>query len=205
MQTYANILIMSLVNAGTSQERKPVKKKSKAKNNRPQRSADKPALGRPGVDRTLTLQTADQFRTMLPEAWPRLSPALLAARSPEDVTKAFESCGLLSTSFVPHWSGLILETVQDRRFPRVRAKAQIEFLSDSLGAQGKVTPRRSREICAEQRTIEEAKTRHVIVRRDFYIECTCRYKGPALRRACPKCGTMQLAEGLLLENEDDLA
>lgn len=179
-----------------------VKKESSAKKSQPPRSPDKPALGRPGVNRALTLQTADQFRVMLPEFWPRLAPALLAAQSPEDVTRAFELCGLLSTSFVPHWSDLILRIVRDRCFPRVRAKAQIEFLSDSLGAQGKVKPRRSREICAAERVKEKTKERHVIVRQDFYIECTCGYQGPALRSGCPKCGTTQLAEGLWSEHED---
>jgi hypothetical protein len=116
------------------------------------------------------------------------------------VTGVFEALGLVSTSFVPHWSELILKIIHDRRFPRVRAKAQIAFLADSLGAQGAVTPRRSREICAEERT----KKSHFIVRRDFYIGCTCGYEGPALKGACPDCGTMQLAEDLLSAEEDSL-
>lgn len=165
---------------------------------------EKRPLGRPGVNRTLVLQTADQFRVMLPDVWPRLAPQLLAAQSPEDVTNAFEPFGLLSTSFVPRWTELIFKIVKDRRFPRVRAKAQIEFLSDSLGAQGAVKPRRSREICAEERKKERTRERHVIVRRDYYIECTCGYEGPASRGACPKCGTIQLAAGLLAEDQDSL-
>ena len=55
-------------------------------------------------------------------------------------------------------------------------EAQIQFLGDSLEAQGKVTPRRSCEICASERN----KVKHVIVRKEYYIECSCGYKGPAL-------------------------
>ena len=175
-----------------------------AKNVRPDRSRGKRPLGRPGVDRALVLETADQFRVMLPDFWSRLAPPLLAAQSPEDVSNAFRPLGLVSTSFVPHWSALILKIVQDRRFPRVRAKAQIGFLSDSLGAQGTVTPRRSREICAEERAEARTKERHVIVRREYFIECTCGYQGTALRGGCPGCGTMQLAEDLSPEDEDSL-
>ena len=176
------------------------RKKHKVKKKRPHPRAGKRRRGRPGVDRSLVLQTANQLSVMLPGFWPRLVQPLLAAQSPGDVTRAFEALGLVSTSFVPHWSELILKIIQDRRFPRVRAKAQREFLADSLGAQGAVTPRRSREICAEERT----KKSHFIVRREYYIECTCGYKGPALKGACPDCGTLQLAEDLLSADQDSL-
>ena len=158
-------------------------------------------LGRPGVDRARVVQSADQFRVMLSDFWPGLAPSLLAAQSPDDVTRAFEPFPLLGSSFVPQWSDLIWNIIHDRKFPRVRSKAQIGFLSDSLGAQGAVKPRRSREICAEERKKERNKKKHVIVRRDYYIECTCGYEGPASRGACPNCGTMQLAEDLSCKTE----
>ena len=161
-------------------------------------------LGRPGVDRARVLQSADQFRVMLPDFWPGLAPSLLAAQSPDDVTRAFEPFPLLGSSFVPQWSDLIWNIVHDRKFPRVRSKAQIGFLSDSLGAQGAVKPRRSREICAEEREKENNRKKYVIVRRDYYIECTCGYEGPASRGACPNCGTMQLAEDLAAQDGDSL-
>ena len=191
---------MSLTGMGDSLEMERQRKKHKIKKKRSHALAGNRRRGRPGVDRSLVLQTADQLSVMLPAFWPRLVQPLLAAQSPVDVTRAFEPLGLVSTSFVPHWSELILKIIHDRRFPRVRAKAQIAFLADSLGAQGAVTPRRSREICAEERTKES----HFIVRRDYYIECTCGYEGPALKRACPDCGTMQLAEDLLSADEDSL-
>jgi hypothetical protein len=191
---------MSLMGVGDSQEMERKRKKHKIKKKRSRSPAGTRRRGRPGVDRSQVLQTADQLSVMLPAFWPKLAKPLLAAHSPGDVTRAFEAFGLVSTSFVPHWSGLILKITRDRRFPRVRAKAQIAFLADSLGAQGAVTPRRSREICAEERTKES----HFIVRRDYYIECTCGYEGPALKGACPDCGTMQLAEDLLSASEDSL-
>ena len=191
---------MSVTGVGDSLEMDRKRKKHKVKKKRPHPRAGKRRRGRPGVDRSLVLQTANQLSVMLPGFWPRLVQPLLAAQSPGDVTRAFEALGLVSTSFVPHWSELILKIIQDRRFPRVRAKAQREFLADSLGAQGAVTPRRSREICAEERT----KKSHFIVRREYYIECTCGYKGPALEGACPDCGTLQLAEDLLSADQDSL-
>src|SRR5438270_13167230 len=172
---------MSLRGMGDSLEMERKRKKYKVKKKRLHSTAEQKPRGRPGVDRSRVLQTADQLRVMLPDFWPRLVGLLLAARSPGDVTRAFEVLGLVSTSFVPHWSELILKIIHDRRFPRLRAKAQIEFLADSLGAQGAVTPRRSREICAEERKKES----HFIVRRDYYIECTCGYEGPALKGSCP--------------------
>ncbi len=175
------------------------RKKHKIKKKRSDPAAGKRRRGRPGVDRSQVLQTADQLSVMLPAFWPKLVKPLLAARSPGDVTRAFEVLGLVSTSFVPHWSELILKITHYRRFPRSRAKAQIRFLADSLGAQGAVTFRRSREICAEERTKES----HFIVRREYYIRCTCGYEGPALKGACPDCGTMQLAEDVLSAGEED--
>lgn len=40
--------------------------------------------------------------------------------------------------------------------------------------------------------LELLERAHHIIRRDYYIECTCRYKGPALHGKCPKCGTDRL-------------
>jgi hypothetical protein len=172
-------------------------KKPRNKKRRSRPSTGKRPRGRPGVNRTQVLQMADQLRAMLPAFWSKLAPQLMAAESPEDVTTAFKTLGSESFRYVPHWSELIWKIVNDRRFPGVRGKAQIEFLSDSLGAQGAVTPRRSREICAKER----AKEQHYILRREYFIECTCGYDGPAWKGACPDCGTRQLAEDL--SSEDD--
>ena len=73
---------------------------------------------------------------------------------------------------------------RDARFPK-RPEPQRNFLADSLAGRGLISPRRSRDICERER-----KTKvHYIIRQDYYIECTCRYKGPARYGQCPKCGT----------------
>jgi hypothetical protein len=120
---------------------------------------------------------------------------LLAARSSEEITKAVrENAPGVSASLAPH-SELILKIVRDPKFPAVRSASQIHFLADSLGGQGFVKPRRSREICAEERS----RVRHVIVRQEYYIECSCGYKGPALDGACRECGTGELSWDLMVK------
>jgi len=78
-----------------------------------------------------------------------------------------------------------IEAVRDRHFPK-RRKAQARFLGDSLGADGELSPRRSRDICGEQRAIQK-RAQHII-RYEFYIECSCQFKGHSLGHACPRCG-----------------
>jgi hypothetical protein len=38
----------------------------------------------------------------------------------------------------------------------------------------------------------------MIVRREFYIECTCGHRGPAKGGGCPQCGTKRLSPELEL-------
>ena len=73
---------------------------------------------------------------------------------------------------------------EDPKFPK-KAKTQIAFFADSLAGLGQISPRRSRDICAEGRK----KKHHTIIRQDYYIECTCGYEGPAKHGACP-CDVM---------------
>ena len=150
--------------------------------------------GRPRhIDRSVVVGSADHYRTAFLPFWPKLGPRLLAAQSPADVAKAVrEEAASISTALDP-FAELIQKIVKDRKFPGARSTSQIHFLADSLGGQGLVTPRRSREICAKER----GKKRHFIVRREYYIECSCGYKGPALDGACRDCGTEELSEGLM--------
>ena len=161
--------------------------------------AKKRGRGRPReIDPHIVVGTADTWRVQFAQFWPKLGPRLLAAQSPEDVASAFrEEAALISAGLDPHWE-LILKIRNDPRFPRARSKSQIHFLADSVAGQGFVTPRRSREICAEER----AKKRYFIVRREYYIECSCGYKGPALDRGCRECGTWQLSPELMAKEED---
>jgi len=156
--------------------------------------ADKRRRGRPYViDPQTVIDSAETYGSWLRQFWPKLGHALLTARSPEGIAEAIEQHAPdLSASLAP-FPGLMLSILQDRRFPGVRKEAQIQFLADSMGGQGLITPRRSREICARERN----KVRHVILRREFYIECSCGYKGPALDNACPDCGTARLSADLV--------
>jgi hypothetical protein len=154
--------------------------------------------GRPyRIDPAIVVGAADAYRTWFQQFWAKLGPRILTAKSSEEITRAItEDAPSVSTSLIP-LSELILKIVRDTKFPRVRAASQIHFLADSLGGQGFVEPRRSREICAEERS----KERHVIVRREFYIECSCGYQGPARDGACAKCGTAELSSELKMKEE----
>jgi len=147
----------------------------------------------PEIDPRIVVGSADHWRIVFPQVWSKLGPRLLAAQSPEEVARAVrEEAAGISASLDPY-SELILRIVKDPKFPRAKSTSQIHFLADSLGGQDCVTPRRSREICAEERT----KKRHFIVRLEYYIECSCGYKGPALDGACRDCGTEELSSDLM--------
>jgi hypothetical protein len=148
--------------------------------------------GQRKVDPQMVLGNADTFRAQFSNAWPMLGKRLLAARSAVETWEIVKSGKGIISIMDFAFSELIFQILHDPKFPRLRTKAQVHFLADSLGASGSVTPRRSREICAEER----AKVRHVIVRREYYIECTCGYEGPARDGACPVCGTRELSDDL---------
>ena len=158
------------------------------------RPSKKRGRGRPAnIEPSVAVGSADTYRLSFEQLWSKVGPRLLAARSSEEVTKAIrEDAQDVSASLAPH-SELILKIVRDPKFPAVRSASQIHFLADSLGGQGLVKPRRSREICAEERS----RVRHVIVRQEYYIECSCGYKGPALDGACRECGTGELSWDLM--------
>ena len=156
--------------------------------------------GRPRIaEPHLVLGTADVLRTQLTFAWKFVGDRFLSANSPEEILSALKNDGGMIGGIKDlDFATRIFEVIHDPLFPRVRAKSQIAFLADSLGAGGVVTARRSREICAEARK----KVHHVIVRREFYIECTCGFEGPARDGGCPKCGTGELSDELMRREED---
>ena len=153
--------------------------------------------GRPRrIEPRTVVESADTYGGWLRQYWPKIGHRLLAANSAEEITQAIQQeTPDVSASLVP-LSPLMLTILQERRFPGVRSEAQIQFLADSMGGQGLVTARRSREICSRER---KKVVRYVILRREFYIECSCGYKGPALNGACRKCYTAELSSDLLVE------
>jgi hypothetical protein len=169
------------------------KRKKDAK--KPKKALDsfsvKRGRGRPGVRKSEIWGRGDNFRIIFGQIWKDLGEPLLKAKTQEEVTKAFEDFGKpYDHQFVPALSSLILRVIREPRFPK-RPAVQIGFLAHSLAGLGRTSPRRSRDICEQERK-RQNKENHII-RQDYYIECTCRYKGPALHGRCPKCGTGKLS------------
>jgi len=138
---------------------------------------------------------------ILAEVWPKLRDPLLAteAGKEEEVKRAFENYAQpYAQEFVPRLASDILRVIHEPKFPK-RPKAQIHFLADSLAGRPNVEPRTSRDICGQERAEERAKSPHKILRKEFYVVCSCGYKGPARNDACPRCNAQILPslEGLL--------
>lgn len=146
--------------------------------------------GRPVLIRPAEVaDRAANFRWIFEQVWDRLWPLLAKATSEEDVSRAFHK------GASPYQRGelvgrpvLALRVLRERRFPK-RRQARINFLADSLAGVGVISPRRSRDICAQERAKEKrAQSAHRIIRYEFYVECSCGYGGRSQDHACPKCG-----------------
>ena len=129
---------------------------------------------------------AEHWRGVLEQVWDRLWPLLSKAQNEAEVTKVFQDgASPYETYFVPGLSRLILQVLREPTLPK-REKPLQRFLADSLAGVAVVTPRRSRDICAQQRA--RKKGAHRILRYEFYVECSCGYAGYSKDHACPKCG-----------------
>jgi hypothetical protein len=129
---------------------------------------------------------ADNYRGFLDNIWDRFWPKLCEAETEEDVISRFREIYSGYSDLIPARARTILQLKKDRSFPKRRA-AQISFLADSLAGLEVVTPRRSRDICAQERA--QAKRAHRILRCEYYIECSCGYVGPSYDKACRSCST----------------
>jgi hypothetical protein len=142
--------------------------------------------GRKGVPPAQVLARAEHLRLLLEKCWDQVGGNLSRATNKEDVIQAFERTDEYHRRFfVPHLAALILKILTEKKFPKTRT-ARIGFLSDSLGAEGAVSARRSRDICAAERHKVEP---HQVLCREPYIECSCGYKGPARNGQCPNSPT----------------
>jgi hypothetical protein len=131
---------------------------------------------------------AENYRSIFNDIWHKLSDSLLAAQNEDQVCEAFRSQGEPhAREFVPRLAGDILEVTKEKKFPK-RARAQVKFLANSLAGRPNVEPRTSRDICAQGIAEEKARSPYRILRKEFYVECSCGFKGPALNDACRKCG-----------------
>jgi len=167
----------------------PKRKKSLS---RPQKgldsiSANKSGRGRPPKMRPSEVYgRALNYRTIFGQVWDKLGEPLLNTTSEAEVAQSFEAYApQYAYEFVPLLVRLIFEIVHHPKFPK-RREPQINYLADSLAALGWVRPKRSREIVAHEVAKERAKLKHRVVRREFYIECTCGYQGPAYKGKCPR-------------------
>jgi hypothetical protein len=151
------------------------------------RILEKPRLGRrPRIDPALVRSSADRFRTLIAGGWNELGESILAAQTEEDIADAFRRVLPNHHEFL-RLSALILRARNERAFPK-RKRAQIHFLADSIAGGGVVTLRRSRDICAEERAADAQ--RHMILRYEYWIECSCGYKGRSENHCCRKCGAV---------------
>lgn len=131
---------------------------------------------------------ASNYQFIFDQVWERLWPLLSQAQSEAEVLEAFQKGAIpYDGQFLPWIGKLALQVLREPKFPK-RRSAQIDFFAESLAAVGVVTPRRSRDICAQERAKERlAQLAHHIIRYEFYIECSCGYKGQSRDHACPDC------------------
>lgn len=158
---------------------------------------EKRGRGRPQtIPRDWIIGRADNYRDNLTQIWPTLGAPLLKAETEEEVINTLEDQGQpYAHTFVP-LAAEMLVLIHDRHFPK-RPKARVGFLADSLAGMPTITARSARDICVKERTKQRAKSPHKIIRKEFYIECTCGYKGPALDEACRKCGAKIPLSGMI--------
>src|SRR5215470_13101848 len=161
------------------------------------RFSEKPSRGRPRkIQPSWVRGRADNYRYILDQVWDRVSPHLLKAEKREDVIASFESAEIGGYALdLVTLADLIVKGLKDPDFPKRKREAQINFLADSIGALGVVTPRSSRDICERERS--KIKRVHQIIRYEYWIECSCKYKGQSLNHGCPKCEAQILFPGTL--------
>ncbi len=157
--------------------------------------------GRPGVRKSEVQERADDYGRSLDQHWDALAEPFLEAQSEEEFKRLLEKAPEhVRSKLGPNLFPTVRKIRKDPKFP-VKAKTQIAFFAESLAGLGRISPRRSRDICAEGRK----KKHYTIIRQDYYIECTCGYEGPAKHGACPGCGARAgiLSPQVFQKPEDD--
>jgi len=125
-----------------------------------------------------------QFGRDRPYTW---AEQMLAATNEDELSKTFDAAPNYVRGQLGGSIPLILSILKERTFPKT-TPAQLDYLADSLAGSGQVSPRSSRDICGRERAKQRQKFPHKILRKEFYVECSCGYRGPALNDACRKCG-----------------
>jgi len=129
---------------------------------------------------------ADNYRYIFNQVWERIWPRLRNAEKYDDVIQCLRNADIGSyTLELEIVANLILAVIRDPKFPKRKREAQINFLADSIAGLGSVTPRSSRDICERERA--RINRQHHILEYEFWIKCSCGYKGRSQKHACPKC------------------
>ena len=151
------------------------------------RFSEKQPRGRPRkIQPSWVRGRADNYRSIFDLLWQHVWPDLRKAKTQQDVIQSFArpEVGPYAADLIRS-ADLILLVLQDPNFPKRKRQAQINFLADSIAAYGVVTPRSSRDICERERS--RIKQVHRILCYEYYIECSCGYKGHSRNHSCPKC------------------
>jgi len=128
-------------------------------------------------------------------AWDKLE----AARTEAEVESAIARVPPFYREILRERLAAILMWVREGKFPKKNLERKMRHLADSVAGDVHYSPRRSRDICYEYRKRPVSKQVGMILCREYYIECTCGYRGPASRGACARCGTRKPSPGLLFE------
>ena len=129
---------------------------------------------------------ADNYRYIFDQIWDHIWSGLSKAKTQQEVIQAIArpEVGSYALDLI-RVADVILRTLQDRKFPKRKRESQIDFMADSIAAHGMLTPRSSRDVCERERA--RIKRVHRILRYEYYVECSCGYKGFSKSHACPKC------------------
>lgn len=119
------------------------------------------------------------------------------AKTEKEAASAFERVPPPYRERLNLWLVSTLEWALERKFPKMNLERKMRHLADSVAAEGFLSPRRCRDVCLEERKRQEKLG--MIVRREFYIECTCGYRGPAKGGGCRQCGTRRLSPEIELD------
>jgi hypothetical protein len=151
------------------------------------RGLQKRPRGRPvKIQATWVRGRADNYRYIFSLIWDHVWPALSKAQTQQDAIQSFARPEVGSHALdLIRMADLILQVVRDSKFPKRKREAQINFMADSIAAHGLLTPRSSRDVCERERA--RIKRVHRILRYEYYVECSCGYKGQSRNHACPKC------------------
>jgi hypothetical protein len=122
---------------------------------------------------------------------------LQIAKTEEAAALAFERVAPPYRERLNLWVAAIPEWALEGKFPKTNLERKMHHLADSIAAEGFLSPRRCRDVCLEERKRQEQLG--MILRREFYIECTCSYRGPAKGGGCPQCGTNRLSPQIELD------